>query len=375
MFIFQNFLGRRDTAKYLVRKVIPGIDYQFKHIAQFRRFTQHSKLELIKKILTGEVRLYDYDYVPNYNIAPTQNVFAVRVSPQDNQKEVVPLYWGLMPSWAKDKKMAAQMINARAETITEKPPFRSAFKSRRCLIPADGFYEWQKDGKTKQPFYIHRMDGKPFMFAGLWELNNQFEEPVESCTIITTSANEIMKPIHERMPVILPEQHFDEWLDLEHDDKDGLQKFNEEIPKRIIKHSNKEETFCFQVAKQILAPYWLLDSLNITKIKNIKTLFNELTHNQKISNIVASRIIFEDYKLAIGIANNWNKIDNEWKIEKGNSASSKTLSKKEKDQLHNKAKKWIIDGKRQDIYETNYNIIGYIYNNSCSAFVLVEKLN
>jgi len=107
------------------------------------------------------------------------------------------------------------MINACSETITEKPSFRSAFKSRRCLIPADGFYEWLKDGKTKQPFYIRRRDGKPFMFAGLWEYNNKFDEPIESCTIITTSANEVMKPIHERMPVILPETHFDEWHDLE----------------------------------------------------------------------------------------------------------------------------------------------------------------
>lgn len=188
------------------------------------RFTQHSKLELIKKILAGEVRLYDYDYVPSYNIAPTQHILAVRVSPKDNQREVVPLYWGLLPSWAKDKKMAARMINARSETITEKMTFRSAFKSRRCLIPADGFYEWKKDGKTKQPFYIRRMDGKPFLFAGLWELNNQFEEPVESCTIITTSANIIMKPIHERMPVILPEQHVDEWLDPTHENKVRLQK-------------------------------------------------------------------------------------------------------------------------------------------------------
>lgn len=189
------------------------------------RFTQHSKLELIKKILAGEVRLYDNDYVPNYNVAPTQNVLAVRVSPKDNQKEVVPLYWGLLPSWAKEKKMAAKMINARAETITEKPSFRSAFKSRRCLIPADGFYEWKKDGKIKQPFYIRRIDGKPFMFAGLWEYNNKFDEPIESCTIITTSANEIMKPIHERMPVILPEQHFDEWLEPELDDVAKLQIF------------------------------------------------------------------------------------------------------------------------------------------------------
>jgi putative SOS response-associated peptidase YedK len=124
------------------------------------------------------------------------------------------LRWGLIPSWAKDPAMGAKLINARAETVAEKPSFRSAFRHRRCLVVADGFYEWQKQEGKKQPFYFRLQDGQPFAFAGLWESwKDPNGEVVDSCTILTTEANQLMQPIHDRMPVILASQDYDLWLD------------------------------------------------------------------------------------------------------------------------------------------------------------------
>jgi putative SOS response-associated peptidase YedK len=149
-----------------------------------------------------------------YNIAPSQNVAAVCLKPDTSRRELVQLRWGLIPSWAKDPKIAYSTINAKAETVAEKPAFRSAFRKRRCLIPASGFYEWQQQGKQKQPMYIRLKDNRPFAFAGLWEHWEPKEgEPIESCTIITTEANEFMLPIHKRMPVILASRDYDQWID------------------------------------------------------------------------------------------------------------------------------------------------------------------
>ena len=138
-----------------------------------------------------------------FNVAPTQMVSAIRAAKSDNssnKRELASLKWGLIPSWAKEKSIGARMINARGETVAEKPSFRTAFKKRRCLIIADGFYEWQKiDKKTKQPYYICMKDRMPFAFAGLWEYWKKEQEPIESCTIITTEANETMQPLHDRM--------------------------------------------------------------------------------------------------------------------------------------------------------------------------------
>jgi putative SOS response-associated peptidase YedK len=146
-----------------------------------------------------------------YNIAPTQQVPIVRQ--KENAREIVLAKWGLIPSWAKDMKIGNQLINARADTVATKPSFRSAFKSRRCLIPADGFYEWQKTDDGKQPVYIRMKDKEPFAFAGLWEWWRPEEgEPVQSCAIITTDANELMAPIHNRMPVILSPEDYATWL-------------------------------------------------------------------------------------------------------------------------------------------------------------------
>ena len=151
------------------------------------------------------------DLPPRYNIAPTQPVATVLVLTDDRQFRL--MRWGLVPFWAKDLSVGNRMINARAETIAEKPAFKKALKERRCIIMADGFYEWALKGKVKQPMYIVGKDGKPFGFAGLWERWEPPEgEPVESCTIITTTSNEVIAPFHERMPVILAPDDYHLWL-------------------------------------------------------------------------------------------------------------------------------------------------------------------
>ncbi len=149
----------------------------------------------------------------SYNLAPWQPVAAVRAT--DDGRELVLPKWGLIPSWSKDAKIGQKLANARSETAAEKPYFRSAFKQRRCLIPASGFYEWAKQGTgRKQPFFISPRDGELFSFAGLWECWHDPEgEVVESCTILTTTATEVMQPIHERMPVILGPSAEEQWLD------------------------------------------------------------------------------------------------------------------------------------------------------------------
>jgi putative SOS response-associated peptidase YedK len=153
---------------------------------------------------------------PRYNICPTQPVICVRQT-SSGENEPVHLRWGLVPIWAKELKIGARMINARSETVSTKPSFRAAFKSRRCLVLADGFYEWKKEGKQKQPYYISRNDDQPFCLAGLWESwrdkSAESSETIETCTILTTDANRIMQPLHDRMPVILQQNQFDFWLD------------------------------------------------------------------------------------------------------------------------------------------------------------------
>jgi putative SOS response-associated peptidase YedK len=149
---------------------------------------------------------------PRYNIAPTQDVLAVRLNPA-GEREAVDLRWGLLPFWAKDEKVSYSTINARAETVASKPAFRDAFKKRRCLIAADGYYEWKAEDGGKQPYRITLAPEQPFSFAGLWEHWEKGEKVVESCTIIVTSANELTRDIHDRMPVILDPADYDAWLD------------------------------------------------------------------------------------------------------------------------------------------------------------------
>ncbi|MEM8780386.1 MAG: SOS response-associated peptidase [Cyanobacteria bacterium P01_G01_bin.49] len=150
---------------------------------------------------------------PRYNIAPSQ-LIATIVQQEQEAKQLRLMKWGLIPGWAKDPKIGHRLINARAETLSEKPSFRSAFKRRRCLIVADGFYEWQQTKTGKQPYYIQFKNQQLFAFAGLWEIwHSEKNEEIESCSIITTKANELIKPIHHRMPVILSPNTYSQWLD------------------------------------------------------------------------------------------------------------------------------------------------------------------
>jgi putative SOS response-associated peptidase YedK len=153
------------------------------------------------------------DVVPQYNIAPTQQVLAVRLRPGSDQPEAVRLRWGLVPSWADDLKIGYRHINARVESVPNKPAFRAAYKQRHCLVLADGFYEWQKSGGGKQPYHLRLKGSRPFAFAGLWETWRRDDQTVQSCTILTTQANPLTSAVHDRMPVILSPEHCHHWLD------------------------------------------------------------------------------------------------------------------------------------------------------------------
>jgi putative SOS response-associated peptidase YedK len=173
------------------------------------RFTLHTPADVLREH-------FDLDEVPqhleaNYNITPTQGVQAVRVS--DGRREMMPLHWGLIPSWSKDAKAAYRMINARAETVAVKPAYRAAFRKRRCLIPADGFYEWRQTESGKQPYHIRMKDGGVFAFAGLWERWAGKDERIESCSILVTEANNTIRAVHDRMPVIVAPEDYGSWLD------------------------------------------------------------------------------------------------------------------------------------------------------------------
>jgi putative SOS response-associated peptidase YedK len=175
------------------------------------RFTLTTHLGAIAARFGVSRFLEEVGHVPRYNVAPTQTVIVVN---DDGTRHLTEMRWGLIPSWAKDPAIGNRMINARAETVATKPAFRVALRNRRCVIPADGFYEWQPVGRRKQPVYIVLKNREPFGFAGLWEnwISPDGEE-IKSCTIITTEANELLKPIHDRMPVILTREGEAVWLD------------------------------------------------------------------------------------------------------------------------------------------------------------------
>ncbi|MBI1743431.1 SOS response-associated peptidase [Candidatus Acetothermia bacterium] len=172
------------------------------------RFTLKSDPEEIEETFGAKVPV---NYAPHYNIAPTQDVLVLL---GDGSPRIEAFRWGLIPSWAKDEKIGNKLINARAETIFEKPSFRSAVKSRRCLVIADGFYEWRQTELGKRPMHIRLKSKEPFGFAGLWESWNSPEgKVIKTCTIVTTDPNELMKAIHNRMPVILSKELQEIWLD------------------------------------------------------------------------------------------------------------------------------------------------------------------
>jgi len=174
---------------------------------------------------------------PSYNVAPTNEVYAV--VERGDERRLEHLRWGLVPFWAKDIAIGSKMINARAEGIATKNAYRHAFGKQRCIIPADGFYEWKvvEGQKRKQPMYIHRVDDEPIAFAGLWETwrgPERNDEPLYTCTIITTTANETMAPIHNRMPVILPPERWAEWLDPNMNDTEALARLLVPAPPSLL---------------------------------------------------------------------------------------------------------------------------------------------
>jgi putative SOS response-associated peptidase YedK len=153
------------------------------------------------------------EMLPRFNIAPGQPIAVVRERPDTGERELVFPRWGLVPSWAADPSKGNHPINARSETVATRPTFRRPFQARRCLIVADGFYEWQRTDGAKQPYLIGFGDHRPFGIAGLWERWDRGDTPIESCTLLTTTANDLMMPIHDRMPVILPPTDYALWLD------------------------------------------------------------------------------------------------------------------------------------------------------------------
>jgi putative SOS response-associated peptidase YedK len=182
-----------------------------------------------------------------YNIAPTQPAPAILVDETNGGRAFRSLHWGLIPTWAKEASIGSRMINARAETLAEKPSFRTAFKRRRCLIATDGFYEWQKLDRGKQPHCIRMADDAVFAMAGLWE---RWRSPdgsqLDSCTIITTEPNELLAPIHDRMPVILAHDRFGEWLDPENKDTESLERLLRPFPADAMRY--------FPVSTRVNAP-------------------------------------------------------------------------------------------------------------------------
>ena len=187
------------------------------------------------------------EFEPRYNVAPTQDVPAVRAG-GEGARAFAMLHWGLVPKWAKEKAIGNRMINARSESLAEKPSFRDAFKKRRCLVLADGWYEWQVAPGGKQPWFIRMKDARPFAFAGLWE---RWKDPasgaqLESCTIVTTEAAESLRKIHERMPVVLAEADWDRWLDTAFSDTDKLSE--------LLRPYDPKSLEAWKVGREVNAP-------------------------------------------------------------------------------------------------------------------------
>lgn len=176
------------------------------------------------------------EFVSRYNIAPSTIIPAVRVSPATAQREAVGLQWGLVPWWSKDARDGARMANARSEGIATKPAFRDAVRKRRCVVPASGFYEWQTIGRLKQPWYFELTDGSPFLFASLWESWRSADGvELQTCTLITTSPNDVVRPLHDRMPVILSGSAVDAWLDPATSDPARLEPLFAPLPAAALK--------------------------------------------------------------------------------------------------------------------------------------------
>ena len=218
------------------------------------RFTLHPEPARIREQFQVDRML---DLAPRFNIAPSQDVAAVRTAP-DGCRELVLLHWGLVPRWADQAKTGYSTINARAETVASKPAYREAYRRRRCLIPADGFYEWAAVPGGKQPHYFSLRDGSPFAFAGLWERWEKAGEALESCAIIVTEANALVRPIHDRMPVILAPADYALWLDPDMRDAAKLEpllrpldarKMSERAVSRRVNSPANDDPRCIEPAK------------------------------------------------------------------------------------------------------------------------------
>jgi putative SOS response-associated peptidase YedK len=208
------------------------------------RFVGFRKLEELKQYFP--IDRSNCEAVANFNVAPTQQILAIARLDESNILD--KYHWGLVPFWAKDAAIGYKMINARVETVATKPSFREAFKKRRCLIPADGFYEWRGQKGGKQPMFITHPDQAPFAFAGLWETwhdKQNPDEPYRSCTIITREAAGVVKELHHRMPVILEPDAYSKWLDPGNRDTDSLSK--------ILHNSSVTDLIFYPVTKQVNA--------------------------------------------------------------------------------------------------------------------------
>lgn len=212
------------------------------------RFTLHEPAdslgEYFEALFQPSIIPFFPSYTPRYNIAPTQTVLTIRAQAHDSGVEAASMRWGLVPGWFKSLD-GPPLINARAETVAEKPSFRTAFRRRRCLIPANGFFEWQViSPKLKRPHYIRLRSGQPMALAGLWETWQPLNAPpVESCTILTTQANSVMKPLHDRMPVILAPEEFASWLD------PGMA--NPDVLSAMLRQFPAEEMVAFEVSSLV----------------------------------------------------------------------------------------------------------------------------
>ena len=208
------------------------------------RFALATEKDILDMLYDLESRT-GFELPCRYNIAPTQQSVLLRLVPGEEQPQLASLQWGLVPFWADDPAIGNRMINARAETIAAKPSFREAFKKRRALVPASGFFEWKKENGGKQPYYITRKDKRPFSMAGLWESWNKGGDVLETFTIITTTANKLLAGLHDRMPVIIPEEAYQLWLD-HSTDKEKISS--------LLQPSPVEELTLYPVSKAVNSP-------------------------------------------------------------------------------------------------------------------------
>src|SRR5512143_1868098 len=227
------------------------------------RFEIHSAIEIIAKIFGIDPAIFDIK--PNYNVAPSQDV-AVVVN-VGKKKRLISCRWGFVPSWSKELKTGLSTINARAETISTSHTFREAFENQRCLVVADGFFEWKIEGRVRKPYYIRARSGKPFGFAGLYNYwTSPDGEELCTTTIITTDANELLLPIHDRMPAITAEEDYDLWLDPSLNNREEL------LP--ILKPYPADQMECYPVTSKVNS-FKYNDPENIVRLPDTSELFSE----------------------------------------------------------------------------------------------------